>query len=166
MAGHATSFNITSAKEFLDKLHEEQKDFVASDCMSERHALNAIITAYHLHEWVWADWLQNSNDLRKKWNVDNHKQFFKKLTANDLCPALEDACAITNGTKHFKNKKIATGQHDGAFQRGVFQEDAFDVSYLWIERAGKKQRAEEFINELVKFWDQFFAENAHAWSDR
>ena len=71
---------------------------------------------------------------------------------------VQGARNITNGTKHFENK-IETGHHHGAFQRGVFQDDAFDVSYLWIDRGGREQRAEDFINELVEFWDQFFAKN-------
>jgi hypothetical protein len=63
-----------------------------------------------------------------------------------------------NGTKHFENK-IDTGQHDGAFQRNAFQDDAFDVSYLWIDRDSKQQKAEHFMDELVKFWDPFFAQH-------
>jgi hypothetical protein len=47
-----TSFGITTAKQFFSKLIEEQKDFRASHCLSEQHAINAIITAYHLCDWV------------------------------------------------------------------------------------------------------------------
>jgi hypothetical protein len=153
---HSASFGITNAKQFLDKLHEEQKDFVASRCLSVRHALNAIITAYHLHEWVWGEWLQKRHDLRKQWGVNSADDFREYLSSDRLlCPAFEDARKVTNGTKHFKNK-IETGHHRGAFQRGLFQDGAFDVSYLWIDRDDKQQRAEAFIDELVKFWDQFF----------
>jgi hypothetical protein len=154
---HSASFGITNAKQFLGKLHDDQKDFIASHCLSARHALNAIITAHHLHEWVWREWLQTRHDLRKEWGVNCKEDFHKYLSGDQLCPALEDARQITNGTKHFKNK-IETGRHQGAFQRGVFQDGAFDVSYLWIDRNGKQQRAEDFIDELVTFWDRFFAQ--------
>jgi hypothetical protein len=88
MPGHATSFNITNAKEFLGKLHEEQKDFIASRCLSGRHALNAIITAYHLHEWVWGEWLQNHHDLRKAWGV-NSADDFRQYLSKRPCPAFK-----------------------------------------------------------------------------
>jgi hypothetical protein len=156
MSNHSASFGTTNAKQFLEKLHDEQKDFVASNCLSERHALNAIITAYHLHEWVWGEWLQKRQDLRKEWGVNSSGEFGRRL-ANQYCPALEEARKIANGTKHFENR-IVTGHHRGVFQRGVFQKDSFDVSRLWIDRGDKSQLAEDFIDELVKFWDQFFAQ--------
>jgi hypothetical protein len=68
-----------------------------------------------------------------------------------------EAEEITSGAKHF-NTKMATGRHQGAFQRNVFQSNVFDVSYLWIERGGRRQRAEDFIKELVDFWSTFFQE--------
>jgi hypothetical protein len=37
MEPNVTSFNITGAKAFLQKAHDEQKDFVASNCLSARH---------------------------------------------------------------------------------------------------------------------------------
>lgn len=115
MSSHSASLGITNAKQFLEKLHEEQKDFVASDCLSGRHALNAIITAYHLHEWVWGEWLQKRHDLRKEWGVNSPGEFCRRLSNNNqFCPALEDARKITNGTKHFENK-IVTGHHHGCF---------------------------------------------------
>jgi hypothetical protein len=101
MTSHSASFEIANAKQFLEKLHEEQKDFVASDCLSGRHALNAIITAYHLHEWVWGEWLQKRDDLRKEWGVNSPKDF-RKYVSNGLCPALEDARNITKWHKAFR----------------------------------------------------------------
>jgi hypothetical protein len=156
-----TSFNITSAKSFLCKLHEEKNDFAASHCLSARHALNAIITAYHLHEWVWGECLKEHPDLIYAWGLRKHKsaEDFEKLV-DRFCPALADARLVVNGTKHFGLEKISTGTHQGAFQRDTFQADAFDVSYLWIERGGKQQKAQEFIKELVDFWDGFFAKYA------
>jgi hypothetical protein len=154
-----TSFNITSASAFLAKFQEEQADFHASHCLSARHALNAIITAYHLHEWVW-DECRHRAELLKKWGLKANggaKNF--KVYLSQFCPALDDARKVANGTKHFRPNKIDTGAHHGGFQRNVFQSDAFDVSYLWIERDGDQQRAEDFIKELAEFWRRFFEEN-------
>ena len=49
-------FDIVTSQEFLAKLEADCTDFKAQPD-SARHALNCIITAYHLHEWVWGDWL-------------------------------------------------------------------------------------------------------------
>ena len=153
-----TSFDITSASAFLAKFQEEQSDFHASHCLSARHALNAIITAYHLHEWVWGE-CRDRAELVKKWGLKANgdaKDF--EVYLSRFCPALDDARKIANGTKHFGLNKIDTGAHHGRFQRSAFS-DAFDVSYLWIERDGDQQRAEDFIKELAEFWLKFFDEN-------
>jgi hypothetical protein len=50
-------FNITTCRDFHSKLSADFDDF-AKEQDSARLALNCIITAYHLHEWVWGDWLK------------------------------------------------------------------------------------------------------------
>ena len=62
-----TSFEIATAKDFLSKLKEEQNDFTASHSLSSRHAVNAILTAYHLQEWVWKECGRCRPDLIVKW---------------------------------------------------------------------------------------------------
>jgi hypothetical protein len=48
-----TSFGISTPRDLLGKLVEEERDFKASACLSARYAINATMTAYHLYEWVW-----------------------------------------------------------------------------------------------------------------
>jgi hypothetical protein len=151
MSGRSASRGVANAKQFLGKLHGRQKDFAAMH-LSERHALNALTTAYHLHEWVWGE-CEKRDDLRNVWRVNSIEEFHRYII--EQCPALEDARKIINGTKHFENR-IVTGGHAAGFRRGAFQDDAFDVRYLWVDRNGKQQRAEDFIDELVRFWDEFF----------
>jgi hypothetical protein len=155
------SFGITTPTAMLDKLFEEQRDFESGHCLSARHAINATMTAYHLHEWVWGAFAKGRPDLHQEWQLSpgkkaNREDFLSWV--EQQCPAIADAQSVTNGMKHFNPAAIQTGEHKGGFQAGVFQSNGFDVSHLWIERNGVKQRAEEFINELVKFWrDEFFA---------
>jgi hypothetical protein len=152
------TFGITTAKEFLDKLHAEQADFEASHYLSARHALNAIITAYHMHEWVWGECRANRPDLLKKWGLVSKpcaKDFEKYLIGP--CPGIEDARKVTNGTKHFGLGKIKTGAHGGGFSRGF--STGFDVSHLWIERDQKREDVKVLVGELVTFWDTFFNQN-------
>jgi hypothetical protein len=163
-----SSFSIRTPRDFLEKLINEQGDLHASDCLSARHAINATMTAYHLHEWVWGGFAKKRNDLHRQWQLqslpgrtDCHR-FFRYLATQ--CPSLAVAEKITNGTKHFDGAKVGTGEHHGAFGREFSSE--FDISYLWVERkdltspqdhAAPRQRAEEFIKELVEFWQTFFA---------
>jgi hypothetical protein len=145
------SFGLNTSADFLQKLREERADFVHSKCLSSRHAVNAVMTAYHLCEWVLAE-LANRPEFEHK----TLESFRETLEGGSL---IKDAVLVANGTKHFKPEKIKTGQRKGAFQRGAFQHDAFDVSHLWLERNGKRQRAEDFIDELVQLYDRFFKEN-------
>jgi hypothetical protein len=155
------TFGITSPTALFHKLREEQADFERVDCLSSRHAINAIMTAYHLHEWVWGDFVKKRLDLHAAWQLvpaGKAKYAHFKSWLQKKCPAMIDAEAVTNGTKHF-GEHVPTGEHKGVFDRNVFQNDAFDVSYLWIECGGREQRAEDFIRELVEFWEKFFAEH-------
>jgi hypothetical protein len=153
-----TSFNITTPGALFQKLLDEQKDFEREHCLSARHALNAVMTAYHLHEWVWGAFIKKRRDVQAALQLPREKgpatigSFLAWLKKQ--CPAMVDAQLITNGTKHY-GSDIQTGTHKGAFQRSAFQANVFDVSYLWVERNGRKQRAEEFVGELTEFWTAF-----------
>jgi hypothetical protein len=147
------SFGLSSAADFLQKLREERADFVHSNCLDPRHAVNAVMTGYHLCEWIFGE-----NAGRPSFEYKGHKSFRKSLNAI-AGSLIEDAGLVTDGTKHFRPNKIKTGKREGAFQRGAFQDDAFDVDCLWLERDGKEQRAEDFIDELLQFWDRFFRDN-------
>ena len=158
-----TSFNITTPTALLRKLLQEQDDFTKENCLNERHALNAVMTAYHLHEWVWWAFLKEGPDVRSALQLPPDKNgrisirsFRDWLGMEKQCPAFADARHITNGTKHYQRKSIQMGKHEGPFDRSVFQANVFDVPYLWVERNGREQRAEEFIAELTEFWTTFF----------
>ena len=63
------SFDIRTPRDFLKKLRDEQNDFIKSHCLDARHALNAVMTAYHLHEWVWGDFAKRRSDLYRVWRL-------------------------------------------------------------------------------------------------
>ncbi len=143
------SFGLSSAADFLQKLRYERRDFVISNCLDPRHAINAVMTGYHLVEWVYGE---NAGRPGFERNVKAFREALKALPDSPL----EDAGKVTNGTKHFAPERINTGKHKGAFNSRVFQRNAFDVSHLWLEREDAQQRAEDFIDQLVNFWDAFF----------
>ena len=98
------TFGITSPTELLDKLLEEQADFEKEDCLSSRHAINAIMTAYHLHEWVWGAFVKHRPDLHTAWQLARGRRAKCadfKLWLQTKCPAMIEAKQVTSGTKHF-----------------------------------------------------------------
>lgn len=105
------SFGLNTAADFLQKLREERADFVHSNCLSPRHAVNAVMTGYHLCEWVFAELAGRPGFAHK-----SHKPFRASLKAI-AGSLIEDAGLVADGTKHFKPKKIKTGERKGAFQR-------------------------------------------------
>src|SRR5882724_9941356 len=99
------SFDIRTPRDFLKKLRDEQNDFVKSHCLSARHALNAVMTAYHLHEWVWGAFLKQRHDVQASLQLprENGPVTIRDFLAwlKKQCPAMTDAELITNGTKHY-----------------------------------------------------------------
>ena len=53
-------FDIITSRDFLEKLEGDFADFSEAP-HSTRLALNCAMTAYHLHEWVWGEWLKNQS---------------------------------------------------------------------------------------------------------
>jgi hypothetical protein len=62
-------FDITTSRDFLEKLEADFDDFM-KEPHSARLALNCAITAYHLHEWVWGDWLKRNYEIQKSLGIE------------------------------------------------------------------------------------------------
>jgi hypothetical protein len=148
-----SSFGLTTAADFLQKLRDERRDFVASNCLDARHAVNAVMTAYHLCEWVFG---QNAG----RFGCSKLEDFRDELEALPQSP-IRDAGKVTNGTKHFLPDKIPTGKGTGAWGNswGSAWGNSWGASYLWLDRDTGRQRAEDFIDELIEFWDDFFRQH-------
>jgi hypothetical protein len=58
-------FDMLSSHDFFKKLEADYVEFKAQPD-SSRHALNCIMTAYHLYEWVWGDWLNADYETWRK----------------------------------------------------------------------------------------------------
>ncbi len=87
-----------------------------------RLALNCIITAYHLHEWVWGDWLKTDHATWRKLNIRDKESFLQWLFR--AFPYFGYVEALANGSKHFsRNQEFATKRilqdEDGPFLVGM-----------------------------------------------
>ncbi len=67
----------------MQKLKVDFDDF-ANEEDSARLALNCAITAYHLHEWVWGDWLKTDYAVWKKLGIRDKESFVAWLERE--CP--------------------------------------------------------------------------------
>jgi hypothetical protein len=150
-------FGIQNSRDFYEKLVAEFED-LHHDPMSARIAVNCAITAYHLAEWIWGDWLK-SDAVAKAALVINTLDEFKEWVDSQT-PYFAAMQSITNGTKHFNQKAFPQTQiSDGAFDRGAFDPNAFSVNGLLVEVqvSGQVhwQDYETAAEQLLLFWRSF-----------
>jgi hypothetical protein len=54
-------FDILNSREFYNKIIEDFQEFDREQS-SARLAINCALSAYHLTEWVWGDWLKEGRE--------------------------------------------------------------------------------------------------------
>jgi hypothetical protein len=151
-------FDIVTSRDFLSKLEADYADFKAQPD-SARHALNCIITAYHIYEWVWGDWLKTDDVAWCSLSIRDKKTFEDWLHVN--CPEFAVLESLTNGAKHFIRENTSREtQRVAGFGSGPFGIGPFGRSYLLIDygsdKAERWQTAEQLIDSAVMFWRRFF----------
>jgi hypothetical protein len=91
-------FDITTSRDFLEKLEADFDDFM-KEPNAARLALNCALTAYHLHEWVWGDWLKTDYATWKTLRIRDKDSFLAWI--DTACPWFSTIQELANGTKHF-----------------------------------------------------------------
>src|ERR1700685_962214 len=91
-------FDIATSHDFYAVLVQDFDDFMDNQS-SSRHALHCAITAYHLHEWVWGDWLKTDFDTWKALGIRDKESFLAWI--DHACPWFPVIQSLANGTKHF-----------------------------------------------------------------
>lgn len=154
-------FDIKNSRDFFGKLQDEFAEF-QRDQSSARVAVNCAITAYHMHEWVWGDWLKSDYKTWTKLGIRDKGTFLAWIDDNEpFFPVVQE---IANGSKHFDRKVSQQTQVNGAFDSGAFDQAAFDTTRLEIEvdvADGQKRwiLATTLFENIVLFWRDFFHEN-------
>lgn len=170
-------FGIVTARDFLDKLEADFIDF-EREPGSGRLALNCALTAYHMHEWVWGDWLKKSSPVRTALGIGKGK--------GDFLAWIDRHCiwflwiqGLANGTKHttpqsFQALRVSrlpfsfdapgAGWDEGAWDGPMPFVVGGDVLLL-IDNgpdAGEHRwmPVGMLLNAVVRFWRQFFAQYA------
>jgi hypothetical protein len=149
-------FDIRTPEDFFKKLLEERRDLKASHDQCSRHALNAILTACHLTDWVWAI-VEGRSDLHRKWRLRKVDLCHFRDFVESCCPLQATARAVANRTKHAKIRSSeVTAVVGGAFDPVAFDPVAFDVRHLSIvDSNGAESKMPDFLDELIRFWRRF-----------
>ena len=157
-SGPRHSFTIRTAEDFFGKLEDERADFQRQPADS-RHAINCAMTAWHLTDWIWADWLKGSPDTQQKLFgslFKNIKDFKKHVVSGGECPDLEVMQSIATGSKHFgaERKEVdSTGRKGTAFSPRAFQQDAFQVGTLVVRLPNGQERLfKDILGEVTNYW--------------
>jgi hypothetical protein len=150
-------FDVRDSRDFYQKLDLDLAEFQASP-LSSRAAINCALTAYHLHEWIWGDWLKRAQEVHEKLGITDKRTFLAWIDQN--CPWFEAVQDVANGSKHF-------GRQSGQRAKAIGTDDqhhspsghAPDVPRLEIEVAsdGKTAWIDASIvfEDIATFWRDF-----------
>jgi hypothetical protein len=154
-------FNITTSRQFFEKLLEEQKD-LNEDRTSARHALNCIITAYHLHEWIWGDWLKDDFEAWRALGIRDKDSFVAWLDGR--CYWFSVFQELANGAKHFIRDTHEVARLADGWGSGPFGIGPFGHPYLYVDFGDDKEPNDRYrtvtrlVDEAVAFWRGFIDE--------
>jgi hypothetical protein len=76
-------FDMVTSHDFYAMLVQDFNDFMNEQC-SARRALHCAVTAYHLHEWVWGDWLSKDYGTWKALGIRDRDSFLAWI--GHVCP--------------------------------------------------------------------------------
>lgn len=91
---------VTTPHEMFEKMKLEFDDFKLNP-KSSRHAINFVLTAHHLKEWVWKSYLKKNEYLRKSIStkIEDKETFYSYL--NSECKETKLVRELANNVKHF-----------------------------------------------------------------
>lgn len=142
---HGATFDITTSRDFLHRMVIPQHQEFKKNHRSSRHALLAIICAYHMYEWV----------NEKTFTPEHFKSVYSSEADRDYMAELFNlARIIVNGTKHFKPAK----QRVKTKVQGGFPSDFGDRSRpLNVKLSGSEnpddwEPIDNILDRMVEFW--------------
>ena len=146
------SFDIASSKDFYYKLIADYNDY-KSDSTSSRLAINCAMTAWHLGEWLYKEFMPLLN------NTFSDNKIYMAHLENIECTALEIMHRITNGSKHCSmagrtHSVQGTKKHVGDFSNDFSKE--FDQTALLVKMDdGTEVWFEDELDAVVAFWQDY-----------
>jgi hypothetical protein len=148
-------FDITNSRDFYQKLLEEFDDFM-QQLASARHAMNFAITAHHMADWVWGDFVKGDAALKAKLGIKTKDDFMAWIDTQTVWYGVVQG--ISNGSKHFIREKAKGTQKVEGWGMGGYGQGPYGQSYLGIavsDTEPKNLEVSMLFEVVVRFWRDF-----------
>jgi hypothetical protein len=152
-------FDINSARDFYQKLLDDFDDFM-QQLDSARHAMNCAITAHHMADWVWGDFVKGDTALKAKLGIKDKNEFMAWIDSQTVWYALVQS--ISNGSKHFIRENAKGTQKVQGNGMGGFGQGPFGMSYLAVEVGQtdpKNMELSMLFEVVIRFWRDFLTQH-------
>ena len=148
-------FDVTDSESFYGMLVEDFEEFL-SEQHSARRALHCAISAYHLHEWMWADWLKHDKATQARLNVHDRNSFLSWICQH--CIWFTWIRDLANGTKHSIRRLDFETHHVAATPLMPGPQGG---GYLMIDNGERTEPhrympVANLLEVVVRFWRDFF----------
>ncbi len=121
-------FAIRNAREFREKVEEDLVE-LGKDIANSSRAMNAVLSTYHLHEWLWSHVLKPKKPMiLGATTITCKDDFVAWLDQN--CPHFTLLQALANGSKH---AIPVNGSQISGFDQGPFGVGPYGSPYLLID---------------------------------
>jgi len=148
-------FDITNSRDFYQKLLEEFDDFM-QQLASSRHAMNFAITAHHMADWVWGDFVKGDPALKAKLGIKTKDDFMAWIDTQTVWYRVVQG--ISNGSKHFIRENAKGTQKNEGWGMGGYGQGPYGQSHLAIavsETEPKNLEVSMLFEVVVRFWRDF-----------
>jgi|ERR1700733_15319167 hypothetical protein len=152
-------FDIVNSQDFYQKLLEDFDDFMQQQD-SARHAMNCAITAHHMADWVWGDFIKSNAGLKAKLGIKGKDDFMRWIDTQTVWYGLVQS--LSNGSKHFIRKAAEGTQKIEGFGMGGYGQGPYGMSYLAIEISATDPRflpINQLLESVIRFWRDFLRDN-------
>lgn len=151
-------FDIKNSRDFYVKLLADFDDLMENQD-STRHAMNCAITAHHMHDWIWNDYLKTDETTRRKMGISKDKNdFIKWVDAKSVWFGMVQE--LSNGSKHFGRRSSLETRRVAGYGMGGYGLGPYGHSYLEVdlgEGAGecRLMTVADLLEVVVRFWRDF-----------
>lgn len=133
-------FGIVTAADYRKKVEADLAN-LRNDPADGRAAMTAVVSLYHMHEWLWAKWLKNRKPVELDGTTINSKtDLLRSLDAN--CPHFKLIQQLANGAKHAFY--VDAGGRIAGYGSGPYGIGPFGKAYLLID-LGKGKGTDRYL---------------------
>jgi hypothetical protein len=152
-------FDIKNSRDFYQKLLDDFDDYMVQQD-SARLAMNCAITAHHMADWVWGDFVKGDAVLKAKLGIKRKEDFMAWIDGQTVWYGLVQS--LSNGSKHFIRDYAKGTQKIEGCGKGGYGQGPFGMSYLAIEVSPtdpKNLPISMLLEVVIRFWNNFMVQH-------